>query len=387
MQDVDLELAMELGRIYRGNEATLPTPVPEDISSVLKQLDASFSSLDKMYDFVCNTPYFQRSNPMLVAFFAQYPMDNIFLLLHSRPEMLLCEAWVHEMLETIRTAFQMTVMVHERRFHERFFIGIPIVDALCRTYPTPSTPPPCLQQCLYLLGDMCCMCQDMVRDKYLFRHLAAYIEHPQHREGIISLIEMGELYMDTSLVEDIFISCMTFMARRRPTEDVFLWVERILRSNMDFRTEHYVVHTFELWRTGWPVEIGPVLAHLLDTSNVTLVVEWETKGKLKSLIHASQEHKTIEWRAVRGLIRYLYPACVRLALNEAYVAPPDADRTECTCPITLEYIVNPVIISDGHTYERDAIMRHFASSGFVSPLTRQRVAPYVFTNRVAVSGS
>jgi hypothetical protein len=200
------------------------------------------------------------------------------------------------------------------------------------------------------------------------------------------LVEAGELYKETELVEDLFVSCVSSVARRS-TEDVLQWMERMLRFNTDLRTERYVVHTSELWRTGWPVQLGPVVAHLLDTTNVALVVEWEKYGKLQSLIHASQTHKTIEWRAVRGLLRHLYPARVRLALHEAHVAPPDADRTECTCPITLERIVNPVILSDGHTYERDAIMRHFASSGFVSPLTRQRVAPYVFTNRVAVSGS
>lgn len=377
---MDLDLAMELGRMYRGDASQLPAPIPEDISSVLNHLDASFTSLEGMYDFVCNTT--SLDNATLVAFFAQFPMDNVFLLLREHPERLLYEAWVHDMLRTIQTALRMHT-THSHRFCERFVVGLPIVDAVRRL--TGSAPPSCLNACIDLLVFTCCTCRDLVRDRTLFRNLATFIEYPQHREKIMFLLEAGELYEETPLVEDLFVSCVSSMARRS-TGDVLQWMERMLRFNTDLRTERYVIYTSELWRTGWPVQLGPVVAHLLDTSNVALIIGWERYGKLQSLIHASLTHKTIEWRAVRGLLRHLYPARVRLALNEAHVAPPDADRTQCTCPITLERIVNPVILSDGHTYERDAIMRHFASSGFVSPLTRQRVAPYVFSNRVAVSG-
>ena len=379
-KEMDLDLAMELGRMYRGDASQLPAPIPEDISSVLNHLDASFTSLEGMYDFVCNTT--SLDNATLVAFFAQFPMDNVFLLLREHPERLLYEAWVHDMLRTIQTALRMHT-THSHRFCERFVVGLPIVDAVRRL--TGSAPPSCLNACIDLLVFTCCTCRDLVRDRTLFRNLATFIEYPQHREKIMFLLEAGELYEETPLVEDLFVSCVSSMARRS-TGDVLQWMERMLRFNTDLRTERYVIYTSELWRTGWPVQLGPVVAHLLDTSNVALIIGWERYGKLQSLIHASLTHKTIEWRAVRGLLRHLYPARVRLALNEAHVAPPDADRTQCTCPITLERIVNPVILSDGHTYERDAIMRHFASSGFVSPLTRQRVAPYVFSNRVAVSG-
>ena len=44
-----------------------------------------------------------------------------------------------------------------------------------------------------------------------------------------------------------------------------------------------------------------------------------------------------------------------------------------TCPITLTVMEDPVIIEDGHTYERSAILEHFRRQGFESPLTRQKV--------------
>ena len=293
---MDLDLAMELGRMYRGDASQLPAPIPEDISSVLNHLDASFTSLEGMYDFVCNTT--SLDNATLVAFFAQFPMDNVFLLLREHPERLLYEAWVHDMLRTIQTALRMHT-THSHRFCERFVVGLPIVDAVRRL--TGSAPPSCLNACIDLLVFTCCTCRDLVRDRTLFRNLATFIEYPQHREKIMFLLEAGELYEETPLVEDLFVSCVSSMARRS-TGDVLQWMERMLRFNTDLRTERYVIYTSELWRTGWPVQLGPVVAHLLDTSNVALIIGWERYGKLQSLIHASLTHKTIEWRAVRGLL-------------------------------------------------------------------------------------
>jgi len=375
-EEMDLELAMELGRMYRGDASQLPAPIPEDISSVLDHLDASFSSLEGMHDFVCNTASFD--NATLVAFFAQFPMDNVFLLVREHPERLLYDGWVHDMLRTIQTALRMQT-THSHRFCERFVVGLPVVDAVGRL--SASSPPSCLNPCLDLLVFTCCTCRDLVRDKRLFRALANYVGGHEYREKIMFLVEAGELYTETELVEDIFVSLVECVNRRSTDMDVVEWIARMLRFNVELRTERYVTHTSELWRTGFPESVGSILALLLDTSNVALVVGWYASGKLASLIHAAREFKTVEWRAIRGLLRHLVPARVRDACREAWVAPSDVDRSPYTCPITLERIVNPVVISDGHTYERDAIMRHFASSGFVSPLTRQHVAPYVFTVR------
>lgn len=381
-EEMDLELSMELGRMYRGDASQLPAPVPEDISSVLDPLDASFSSLEGMYDFVCNTS--SLDNSKRVAFFAQFPMDHVLLLVRRHPNRLLHEAWIHDMLRTIQTALRMQT-THSHRFCERFVAGLSVVDAV-RRLTGPS--PPCLKQCLDLLVFTCCTCRELVRDKQLFRALANYVGLPKYRAEIMFLVDTGELYAETEFVEEIFVSLVyrVVLNHQSMETDAVEWIARMLRYNVDLRTERYVPHTSKLWRTGFPEYVGPILALLLDTSNVALVVRWDADGKLASLIHAARKFHTMEWRAVRGLLRHLVPARVRDACREAWVAPPDADRSAFTCPITLERIVNPAVLSDGHTYERDAIMRHLASSGFVSPLTRQRVAPYVFSNRAAVSG-
>lgn len=45
--------------------------------------------------------------------------------------------------------------------------------------------------------------------------------------------------------------------------------------------------------------------------------------------------------------------------------------SNCRCPISYELFIDPVIASDGHTYERDAILEIFKNSSPKSPLTRE----------------
>jgi hypothetical protein len=52
-----------------------------------------------------------------------------------------------------------------------------------------------------------------------------------------------------------------------------------------------------------------------------------------------------------------------------------------TCPITHELFQDPMVASDGHTYERAAIARVIETTG-VSPLTRERLTGELFPNRL-----
>lgn len=49
-------------------------------------------------------------------------------------------------------------------------------------------------------------------------------------------------------------------------------------------------------------------------------------------------------------------------------------QSENTCPITLDIIEDGAIASDGHLYEREAILKHMIDS-CVSPITRECIAP------------
>jgi len=55
-------------------------------------------------------------------------------------------------------------------------------------------------------------------------------------------------------------------------------------------------------------------------------------------------------------------------------AAPDDVPSPWRCPISLEVMRDPVVASDGHTYERHALRSCLASCGPVSPLTKQPLA-------------
>ena len=67
---------------------------------------------------------------------------------------------------------------------------------------------------------------------------------------------------------------------------------------------------------------------------------------------------------------------------------PDSDVPEAAefcCPITLCRFVHPVVATDGHTYERSALIKHVVANGFISPLTREPLGTDVFENRAVTS--
>ncbi|CAF0932802.1 unnamed protein product [Didymodactylos carnosus] len=53
------------------------------------------------------------------------------------------------------------------------------------------------------------------------------------------------------------------------------------------------------------------------------------------------------------------------------VARPDSSTDRSVCPITLEPIRDPVTAKDGHTYEREAIVKWALQSNGTSLMTRQ----------------
>jgi len=43
------------------------------------------------------------------------------------------------------------------------------------------------------------------------------------------------------------------------------------------------------------------------------------------------------------------------------------------CPITCDLILDPVLLSSGHTYEREEIQKHFSQNGHKDPVTNESV--------------
>ena len=73
--------------------------------------------------------------------------------------------------------------------------------------------------------------------------------------------------------------------------------------------------------------------------------------------------------------------CAELGAGPNEVSLPN----EFICPITQERMVDPVVASDGHTYERTAIEEVMRCPMAVSPLTREELQLVVFPNQALKS--
>ena len=90
----------------------------------------------------------------------------------------------------------------------------------------------------------------------------------------------------------------------------------------------------------------------------------------------------------KALHRFFKPNSYVYASEEALKARADTPRRPeyvsypewATCPIKLAPFVDPVIASDGHTYERLAIKKWFESGKHVSPITNEFMSPTVLSN-------
>lgn len=378
----DIQVAVAMGCLYRGNAAELPPPVPDDIATVVHALDTSYNTLRGMHDFVCvDYQTHILNNAVFVAFFSQGPLDRVIMGLHRQTYLLRTSQWVHDLLRTIITSIRTHLCDFQTtRIFERMAVGLPIVEAVS------SPDVPLIGPCIDLLIFACNVSRNLIRDQPMFRTLATHMHKAIIREKIMNLLDVADLYSDTPMVEDLFLTVIRTVVNGRRTGQqptAVEHMERMLRFNVDLRSGRFATHLAELWRTNWPVELGTILSHLLETDNVVLVLILERMGRLTALIHASNIHTTIEWRAARGHLRRMLPGRVCSVLGEPN-SGSTRPLTNVTCPITLDTIVDPVVLTDGHTYERDAIMRHLTSRGLVSPMTRQPVTPYVVTNRAVL---
>ena len=56
------------------------------------------------------------------------------------------------------------------------------------------------------------------------------------------------------------------------------------------------------------------------------------------------------------------------------------DVSYLVCPITKDFFKNPVVASDGYTYESEAIEKYLKDNN-VSPITKQPISNNIFPNR------
>ena len=116
------------------------------------------------------------------------------------------------------------------------------------------------------------------------------------------------------------------------------------------------------------------------TSHFNFALQEFWDGTLKVDSHNGRLWRSLNVPSLRERVyRSLERRKIKLRETEDVLEVSFLWEGEFTCPITLRPFVNPVVASDGHTYERDAI-EHVIKTTKKSPLTRETLKHTVYRN-------
>ena len=245
-----------------------------------------------------------------------------------------------------------------------------------------------MQQILHLASRIACdsTVRDMLRDIDFFRNLGRYVS--MFADDTQSVIHVVAPYADDArLVDDVMRNVLVFMGRAwanyetQPIVTSVEFVSTCLRVNPALR-EYHTSLVVELWRTGWNPRLATILSYQLDTTSVEFVVLLQKKNKLDDLVKSAFSRTDSSWCAVRRLLYHHWPEQISIIMgfsDETQIA------TRNCCPITQTPMARPVVASDGHTYERDAIVQHITTLGLWSPVTRVSITYNLYDNRILLN--
>ena len=246
----------------------------------------------------------------------------------------------------------------------------------------------CQLMCMLAEDNKACEC---LSDVQLFRDMS---ERGKDSHDIM------ESVLDVFLVTDVTDFSHTFLLAERAAQNLILDFTRVnqiysfgyllkslrllerLAALMEWHSfmSAWVV---SLSRYGWPLIFGTLVANMLSTPSVQFVIDLHRAQKLDFLIRMSHKHvettRDAAWRIVRGRLRVLWPTRFAGVLNLHGVCKIGSS-TGYECPITLQECMYPIVASDGHTYERDALLRILATENPLSPVTKTQLSFVVFDN-------
>ena len=128
----------------------------------------------------------------------------------------------------------------------------------------------------------------------------------------------------------------------------------------------------------WPLVFGKLVSNMLSTPSVVFIVDLHRAHRLDSLILASHNLavKNQDWMRVCRRLRSQWPSRFAKVLD---FQDETCSSTMYECPITLQKCISPVVASDGHTYERDALFKVLTTDP-ISPITKSRLSYILFDN-------
>ena len=228
--------------------------------------------------------------------------------------------------------------------------------------------------------------RELVAEEELFAKLATRMRPSAYVVHVVDVVRACDVYDDR--ITAVVTTCARFLISEftrvhRLDKEPHLKAALDLLTTCAARNDYWrtilVPHVAAMARHGWPKDFVPLLTAMLTDPSVELLLTLEKAHRLAHLIRRAHEEG---WKDVHVLLQHHWPGRVAEVLN---TPPPTREPTQVyTCAITLDVVTNPVVASDGHTYERDALLKHMCQNGRFSPLTKETLHFSLYDNRALV---
>lgn len=221
--------------------------------------------------------------------------------------------------------------------------------------------------------------RDLISDLSFLRRIAMHMEDIESDEIMFEVAcQFNIRFIDEPLlIDDTIRACLRRIRRRDGLFDLSTSFVSRCFDNTATAAERHVDGVCELRHIGWPVSLGSIVRRMVvDTTSVEFVVRLRRlHGAMPAFMDASRAHarSVTSWFKVYAFL----DGCERSMRQPA--------RTREVCPITLEEMRDPVVASDGHTYERSAIVEYMVRTGMRSPITRVDITYHLISNRVLLT--
>lgn len=232
----------------------------------------------------------------------------------------------------------------------------------------------------------------------LFQRLALRLQHDDYKlsSRVFDVVSATNLDFGNSIYTyiDFATSALASMTRTSlmsSSEFMVSAVKFFTHLSERPRYQDTAVESVDQWHDlAFPQEFGTIFATLLSCNSVYLILRLHNSKKLELFIRNAMRYAAepstafcADWRVVRARLRVLWPSKVQKVLNTEQLRSKQ-HVTDYRCPISLMQCIDPVLASDGHTYERDALMTYMSSHAnhetIASPVTKQPLGYTLISN-------
>jgi len=362
---------------YFGQHYPVIEPKSAELRSIFGSVREALEKLDTVHDYSALSTFCSKEiwpSPVATSFFLKMPVSLALGRLSQN---------LHPLTESIEIY---------PFLHATMNAGYPVDRvAACVTFQLERHVDDCSDACVLLLCNLLQRFADdsfsrkMLHKDELFQRLHFRMVRratTQYKTAFMTLL--CSLVLSADMIHTSFDSvtcivesaCLSLTLSSTPTA-LSLVCECAKQIEWHSRLCMFLISTVKVM--GWQDSCAQIYLHMIHGASVQFLLDVVNLGLFESLLEATRTKKSHHWKHMYDLLTVLWPSKVNQYETTVVISRPSSTTYEC--PLTLVPCTYPVVASDGHTYEMDALLTHMSQSGYWSPMTRQPISCIVFRNR------